>query len=147
MRLFADALAVLAMDREVRGCCVCGIRSSTRTTWSRRSRREAVTAAARERRLDELSTDPERAWQRVADLIATKKPKEYDAAVALLTDLKVGAKRSAGGSTSCVRTIPASRVCWTACAAPACPHRRAEPALRVVCHPVWLLALVKLRPR
>ncbi|GAA2617257.1 hypothetical protein GCM10010399_55310 [Dactylosporangium fulvum] len=46
------------------------------------ARREAVAAAAREQRLDVLAVDPERAWQQVAELIATKKPKEYDAAVA-----------------------------------------------------------------
>ncbi|MEV0561550.1 hypothetical protein [Dactylosporangium sp. NPDC050588] len=55
--------------------------------------REAAAAAAREQRLDDLATDPERAWQQVADLIATKKPKEYDAAVALLADLKALSER------------------------------------------------------
>jgi hypothetical protein len=58
-----------------------------------RARREAAAAAAREHRLDELAADPERAWQRVAELIGTKKPKEYDAAVALLVDLKALAER------------------------------------------------------
>ncbi|MEV4140324.1 hypothetical protein AB0J72_50210 [Dactylosporangium sp. NPDC049742] len=57
------------------------------------ARREAAAAAAREQRLDELAADPERAWQRVADLIATKKPKEYDAAVTLLADLKALSER------------------------------------------------------
>jgi hypothetical protein len=57
------------------------------------ARREAAAAAARERRLDELATDPERAWRQVADSIATKKPKEYDAAVALLADLKALSER------------------------------------------------------
>ena len=58
-----------------------------------RVRREAAAAAAREQRLDELSVDPEGAWQRVAELIATKKPKEYDAAVALLAYLQALAER------------------------------------------------------
>ncbi|WP_432984152.1 hypothetical protein [Dactylosporangium sp. CA-233914] len=58
-----------------------------------RARREEAAATARERRLDELAADPERAWQRVAELIATKKPKEYDAAVALLADLKTLGER------------------------------------------------------
>lgn len=57
------------------------------------ARREAAAAAAREQRLDELAADPERAWQRVAELIATKKPKEDDTAVALLTDLKALSER------------------------------------------------------
>ncbi|MET7425396.1 hypothetical protein [Dactylosporangium sp. NPDC005555] len=57
------------------------------------ARREAAAAAAREQRLDDLAADPERAWQRVAELIATKKPKEYDTAVALLTDLKALSER------------------------------------------------------
>lgn len=58
------------------------------------ARREAAAAAAREHRLDELAADPEQAWQRVAELIATKKPKEYDAAVALLADLKALSERA-----------------------------------------------------
>ncbi|MET7396325.1 hypothetical protein ABZS66_22875 [Dactylosporangium sp. NPDC005572] len=57
------------------------------------ARREAAAAAAREQRLDALAADPERAWQQVAELIATKKPKEYDAAVALLVDLKALGER------------------------------------------------------
>ena len=58
-----------------------------------RARQEAAAAAARELRLDELSVDPERAWQRVAELIATKKPKEYDTAVTLLADLRALSER------------------------------------------------------
>ncbi|MFI5906001.1 hypothetical protein [Dactylosporangium sp. NPDC051541] len=58
-----------------------------------RARREAAAAAAREQRVDELAADPERAWQRVAELIATKKPKEYDAAVVLLVDLRALGER------------------------------------------------------
>ncbi|MGI5180598.1 hypothetical protein ACQEVZ_30220 [Dactylosporangium sp. CA-152071] len=58
-----------------------------------RARREAAAAAAREQRLDDLAADPEQAWQRVAELIATKKPKEYDTAVTLLTDLKALSER------------------------------------------------------
>ncbi|WP_247662963.1 hypothetical protein [Micromonospora sp. U21] len=52
-----------------------------------RARQEREAAAARERRLTELATQPEQAWQRVDALIATKKPREYDAAVGLLTEL------------------------------------------------------------
>ncbi|WP_432834101.1 hypothetical protein [Dactylosporangium sp. CA-092794] len=57
------------------------------------ARREAAAAAAREQRLDSLAANHERAWQQVAELIATKKPKEYDSAVELLTDLKALGER------------------------------------------------------
>lgn len=58
-----------------------------------RARREAAAAAAREQRLDDLAADPEQAWQQVAELIATKKPKEYDTAVTLLADLQALSER------------------------------------------------------
>jgi hypothetical protein len=58
-----------------------------------RTRQEREAAAARERRLTELATQPEQAWQRVDALIATKKPREYDAAVGLLTELAVLGQR------------------------------------------------------
>jgi hypothetical protein len=57
------------------------------------ARREAAAAAARELRLDELAVDPDQAWRQVTDLIATKKPKEYDTAVTLLADLQALAER------------------------------------------------------
>ncbi|MEV8516304.1 hypothetical protein [Dactylosporangium sp. NPDC051484] len=60
------------------------------------ARQEAAAAAAREQRLDALAADPERAWQQVAELIATKKPKEYDSAVELLADLKALGERDGG---------------------------------------------------
>lgn len=50
--------------------------------------------AARERRLAALSADVEGGWARVEAMIATKKPAEYDAAVALLEDLQVVAERA-----------------------------------------------------
>ncbi len=45
-------------------------------------------AAARERRLGALRTEGEGVWRRVAALVATKKPAEYDRAVDLLLDLR-----------------------------------------------------------
>jgi uncharacterized Zn finger protein len=45
-------------------------------------------AAARQRHLDELAVDQPSAWRRVADLIETKKPREYDTAVQILVDLR-----------------------------------------------------------
>jgi hypothetical protein len=53
-----------------------------------RARREEAAAAAREKRLEALARNPVRAWNRVDELIATKRAKEYDAAVTLLQDLQ-----------------------------------------------------------
>jgi hypothetical protein len=53
-----------------------------------RVRRERSAAAARQRHLDTLAVDESAAWQRVDELIATKKPREYDTAVQLLVDLR-----------------------------------------------------------
>jgi hypothetical protein len=53
-----------------------------------RVRRERSAAAARQRHLDALAVDQPAAWQRVNNLIATKKPRDYDTAVQLLVDLR-----------------------------------------------------------
>lgn len=45
------------------------------------------------RRLARLADDEDAAWSRVEAMIATRKPPEYDAAVALLTDLQALAER------------------------------------------------------
>ncbi|BEL09328.1 hypothetical protein Q0Z83_075190 [Actinoplanes sichuanensis] len=58
-----------------------------------RQRREEAAAAAREQRLDKLARNPVRAWNQVDELIATKRPKDYDAAVTLLLDLQALAVR------------------------------------------------------
>nr|WP_296071654.1 hypothetical protein [uncultured Actinoplanes sp.] len=58
-----------------------------------RKRREEAAAAAREQRLDELARNPVRVWDQVEELIATKRPKDYDTAVALLLDLQALAVR------------------------------------------------------
>ncbi|MDM4722304.1 hypothetical protein QTQ03_23000 [Micromonospora sp. WMMA1363] len=58
-----------------------------------RIRRERSAAAARQRHLDTLASDQLAAWQRVDELIATKKPREYDTAVQLLVDLHDLAER------------------------------------------------------
>lgn len=60
-----------------------------------RRRRELAAAAAREQRLDVLAGDRTAAWARVDVLIESKRPKEYDAAVALLGDLRDLAVRDA----------------------------------------------------
>ncbi|MEU8326971.1 hypothetical protein [Micromonospora sp. NPDC048839] len=64
-----------------------------------RVRRERSAAAARQRHLDALAVDQTAAWQRVDELIATKKPREYDTAVQLLVDLRDLGERD-GDSTS-----------------------------------------------
>jgi len=53
-----------------------------------RARRERQAAIARDRHLDALGRDEQQAWQRVSALIDTKKTREYDTAVELLTDLR-----------------------------------------------------------
>jgi hypothetical protein len=58
-----------------------------------RARRERSAAAARRQRLDALAVDQPSAWQQVNDLIATKKPRDYDTAVQLLADLRDLAER------------------------------------------------------
>jgi hypothetical protein len=57
------------------------------------ARREHARALTRESRLNELAGHEDAAWSRVEALIATRKPGAYDAAVALLTDLKALAER------------------------------------------------------
>jgi hypothetical protein len=69
-----------------------------------RARREQAAAVAREKRLQTLATQQEQAWRRVAAMIETKKPKEYDAAIALLGDLKALAERD-GGTAAFTRRI------------------------------------------
>lgn len=58
-----------------------------------RARRERAAAAAREQGLESLAQQEEQAWQRVHVLIDTKKPREYDAAVTLLEDLRAVGER------------------------------------------------------
>ena len=58
-----------------------------------RARRERSAAAARQRHLDTIAVDQSAAWQRIDELIATKKTREYDTAVQLLVDLRDVAER------------------------------------------------------
>ncbi len=57
------------------------------------ARRERELALARERRLDALASDPEAGWTDASRRIRTRVPAEYDAAVALLADLRELARR------------------------------------------------------
>jgi hypothetical protein len=52
------------------------------------ARRARQAAAAYERRLDELALRQEQSWQQVDELIATKRPRDYDQALAILVDLR-----------------------------------------------------------
>lgn len=69
------------------------------------ARREHARALARQKRLDDLSHDEEAAWAKVEALIATRKPTEYDAAVALLGDLQALAERDDRFDTFTLRSM------------------------------------------
>jgi hypothetical protein len=64
-----------------------------RTRRAEEERLAAARAAAYGKRLDQLAARPEAAWQKVTELIETKKPREYDLAVSLLRDLSALARR------------------------------------------------------
>lgn len=68
-------------------------------------RREAARAVARERRLDELAHEGDAVWSRVEAMIATRKPGEYDSAVALLTELQALAERDDHFDAFTLRTM------------------------------------------
>ncbi len=59
-----------------------------------RARREREQAEARAKYLDDLARREPATWREVDDLIATKRPKDYDRAVTLLVDLRDLAGRS-----------------------------------------------------
>lgn len=61
-----------------------------------KARREHEAAAARAKHLDMLAPIESDLWKRVEDLVATKQPKRYDEAVALLIDLRDLAERKNG---------------------------------------------------
>jgi hypothetical protein len=62
------------------------------------ARKAAAEAAAYAKHLDLLATQPEEAWREAAELIETKKPREYDRAVSLLRDLQALAEREGGSA-------------------------------------------------
>jgi hypothetical protein len=53
-----------------------------------KARKDAEKATARERYLDSLALVERQSWAKVEEMIATKQPKRYDEAVALLVDLR-----------------------------------------------------------
>lgn len=80
-----DAAAAIRQERE---------RHAAAKQAEARARRERGAAQAREEHLQALTGEQETAWERVATMIASRKPAEYDAAVALLTDLKIVHERT-----------------------------------------------------
>lgn len=79
-----DATAQLRADRK---------RQAAADRAAEEARREKARALARESRLNELAGDEDAAWSRIDEMIATRKPSGYDAAVGLLTDLQALAER------------------------------------------------------
>ena len=63
-----------------------------------KAKREREQAEARSKYLDELAGKEDKTWREIDDLIATKVPKSYDRAVALLVDLRELAQRSGAGT-------------------------------------------------
>jgi hypothetical protein len=68
-------------------------RQATARRADQEARHEKARALAREQRLDELARTEDAAWSRVEEMIATRKPVEYDAAITLLADLHALAER------------------------------------------------------
>jgi hypothetical protein len=104
-------------------------------------RRENIRALARERRLDELAHGEETAWARIDTMIATRKPGEYDAAVALLTELRALAERKRASR----RVHPVLRRATSDALAQSQPHRALQPSRRRRNKPPRLTSL-RLRP-
>jgi hypothetical protein len=73
------------------------------------ARREQQRAESRRKHLDELARDPEAAWAEAERLINTRAPAQYDAAVALLTDLHELARRPGEQSQEFSRRYAALR--------------------------------------
>jgi len=57
------------------------------------ARQAAAQEVARAKRLDQLATRTEAAWEKVAEWIETRRPSDYDLAVSLLRDLQALAER------------------------------------------------------
>ena len=70
------------------------MRQQERERAERRRQKAERRAAARQRHLDKLVGREPEVWSQVAELIATVKPKAYDQAIVLLTDLRDLADRS-----------------------------------------------------
>ena len=69
------------------------LRAAAQQRAREEARRAQQAAAAYEKRLDEPAPRQEQAWQQVDELIATKRPRDYDQALAILIDLRALGKR------------------------------------------------------
>jgi hypothetical protein len=70
-----------------------------------RVRQARATAAAYEKRLEELAPRQEQAWRQVSALIDTRKPREYDQAVTILKDLRALGEREGGAEAFAERFL------------------------------------------
>ena len=86
-RTAADLLEAAADLKEAR------VRAAEQRRRAEESRRRTAQAAAYAKRLDQLATKTEAAWEKAAELIGTKRPRDYDLAVSLLRDLQALAER------------------------------------------------------
>jgi hypothetical protein len=80
-------------------------RQATARRADQEARHAKARALAREQRLDELARTEDTAWSRVDEMIATRKPAEYDAAITLLTDLHALAERDGRPHTFTQRSM------------------------------------------
>jgi hypothetical protein len=79
--------------------------SEARARRAEEERAAAAEAAAYNERLDLLAARAEAAWQEAENLIETKKPRDYDLAVALLCDLSALARRDGGHDAFTIRFL------------------------------------------
>jgi hypothetical protein len=70
-----------------------GAKAAEQRRLEEEARRTAARAAAYAKHLDQLATKTEAAWEKAAELIETKRPRDYDLAVSLLRDLQALAER------------------------------------------------------
>jgi hypothetical protein len=86
-RTAGDLLTQAQVRRDVRE------RAAQQRRAQQAESRNRAAAVAREKRLDTLADQQEQAWRHVDQLVATRKPVDYDAAVALLRDLRDVSRR------------------------------------------------------
>ena len=79
-------------------------RNAAEKAATERARREREQAEARAKYLDDLALREPATWCKVEQLVATKRPKDYDRAVALLVDLRDLAERSGRTEEAAERT-------------------------------------------
>jgi hypothetical protein len=109
------------------------VKAAERRRREAEARRATAQAAAYAKHLDQLASRTEAAWEKVAEWIETKRPRDYDLAVSLLRDLQALAdpqddpaafrKRSWG----CAPSTSASPACWIGSTKRACPGDELEP--------------------